>query len=146
MRIDSASMGNVMPTEVPLVADVAYGLDDLTAAVEQPDDPGAEEEIPGARAGSKALQRARDDAARPRGRRIRTGTAARCSPTASRAKSRSFADKDAIIVHEAGSVVLHGFDFDPERRPRAVLLLRRAPRLGRRHRGGREARATRTGR
>src|SRR5262249_60488652 len=24
-----------------------------------------------------------------------------------------FADKDAIIVHEAGSVVLHGFDFDP---------------------------------
>jgi len=26
-----------------------------------------------------------------------------------------FADKDAIIVHEAGSVVLHGFDFDPEK-------------------------------
>src|SRR5437762_6150034 len=24
-----------------------------------------------------------------------------------------FADKDAIIVHEAGSVVLHGFDFNP---------------------------------
>jgi thiamine pyrophosphate-dependent acetolactate synthase large subunit-like protein len=23
-----------------------------------------------------------------------------------------FADKDAIVVHEAGSVVLHGFDFD----------------------------------
>src|ERR1051326_6658534 len=35
MRIDSWSMGNVMTTEVPLVADVAYGLDDLTAAVEQ---------------------------------------------------------------------------------------------------------------
>ena len=35
MRIDSASMGNVMLTEVPLVADVAYGLDDLIAAVEQ---------------------------------------------------------------------------------------------------------------
>src|SRR6185503_7457314 len=35
MRIDSWSMGNVMSTEVPLVADVAYGLDDLTAAVEQ---------------------------------------------------------------------------------------------------------------
>ena len=25
-----------------------------------------------------------------------------------------FADKDAIIVHEAGSVVLHGFDFNPD--------------------------------
>src|SRR5438067_993848 len=34
MRIDSWSMGNVMNTEVPLAADVAYGLDDLTAAVE----------------------------------------------------------------------------------------------------------------
>src|SRR5262249_35075201 len=35
MRIDYASMGNVMLTEVPLVADVAYGLDDLIAAIEQ---------------------------------------------------------------------------------------------------------------
>ncbi len=35
MRIDFASMGNVMLTEVPLVADVGLGLDDLIAAVEQ---------------------------------------------------------------------------------------------------------------
>src|SRR5215470_6145701 len=35
MRIDSWSMGNVMLTEVPLVADVGFGLDDLIAAVEQ---------------------------------------------------------------------------------------------------------------
>src|SRR5438477_290214 len=35
LRIDSWSMGNVMAMDVPLVADVAYGLDDLTAAVEQ---------------------------------------------------------------------------------------------------------------
>ena len=35
MRIDFGSMGNVMLTEVPLVADVGYGLDDLIAAVEQ---------------------------------------------------------------------------------------------------------------
>src|SRR5258707_12435193 len=33
MRIDHWSMGNVMLTEVPLVADVAYGLDDMIAAV-----------------------------------------------------------------------------------------------------------------
>src|SRR5499433_263964 len=35
MRIDYASMGNVMLTDVPLVCDVGYGLDDLIAAVEQ---------------------------------------------------------------------------------------------------------------
>ncbi|MEA2937288.1 MAG: acetolactate synthase large subunit, partial [Alphaproteobacteria bacterium] len=35
MRIDSWSMGNVMLTEVPLVSDVGYGLDDLIAAVEK---------------------------------------------------------------------------------------------------------------
>ncbi len=34
MRIDAASMGNVITTDVPLVADVGYGLDDLIAAVE----------------------------------------------------------------------------------------------------------------
>src|SRR6185436_12922192 len=35
MRIDSGSIGNVMPTDAPLVADVSLGLDDLTAAVSQ---------------------------------------------------------------------------------------------------------------
>src|SRR6185503_10143138 len=35
LRIDSWSMGNVMPTDVPLVADVGHGLDDLIAAVSQ---------------------------------------------------------------------------------------------------------------
>src|SRR6184192_227403 len=35
MRIDAASIGNVIPVDVPLVADAAYGLDDLTAAVAQ---------------------------------------------------------------------------------------------------------------
>src|SRR5215216_6895592 len=34
MRIDHGSIGNVMLTEVPLVADVGHGLDDLIAAVE----------------------------------------------------------------------------------------------------------------
>src|SRR5207245_691133 len=35
MRNDSLSMGNVMNTAVPLVPDVAYGLDGLRAAVER---------------------------------------------------------------------------------------------------------------
>jgi len=34
MRIDSNSMGNVITTDVPLVSDVAYGMDDLITAVE----------------------------------------------------------------------------------------------------------------
>ena len=34
MRIDSASMGNIITTDVPLVADVGYGLEDLIAAIE----------------------------------------------------------------------------------------------------------------
>jgi benzoylformate decarboxylase len=34
MRIDSASMGNVITTDVPLVADVGYGLEDLITAIE----------------------------------------------------------------------------------------------------------------
>ena len=34
MRIDYNSMGNVMLTDIPLVADVGPGLDDLIAAVE----------------------------------------------------------------------------------------------------------------
>jgi thiamine pyrophosphate-dependent acetolactate synthase large subunit-like protein len=34
MRNDAASIGNIMTTDVPLVADVGYGLDDLMAALE----------------------------------------------------------------------------------------------------------------
>ena len=34
MRIDSASMGNVITTDVPLVADVAYGMEDLMSAIQ----------------------------------------------------------------------------------------------------------------
>jgi benzoylformate decarboxylase len=34
MRIDSASVGNIITTDVPLVADVGYGLDDLITAIE----------------------------------------------------------------------------------------------------------------
>ena len=38
MRIDFNSIGNVMLTEVPLVADVGYGLDDLIAGSRAVDD------------------------------------------------------------------------------------------------------------
>jgi thiamine pyrophosphate-dependent acetolactate synthase large subunit-like protein len=112
MRNDSWSMGNVMNTEVPLVADVAYGLDDLKAAVEG------------------IMTSASYKIARERAQQVRSfsekAKALRALVSKNPEWDRSpmladrvtsevarFADKDAIIVHEAGSVVLHGFDFNP---------------------------------
>ena len=112
MRIDHGSMGNVMLTEVPLVCDVGYGLDDLIAAVEQLLTPALRQ---------KAVER--------------TGDVRKFSEWAKAARAQvvnnpdwdqspiiadrltweiaKFADPDAIIVHEAGSVALHSFDFNP---------------------------------
>jgi thiamine pyrophosphate-dependent acetolactate synthase large subunit-like protein len=112
MRIDSWSMGNVMATEVPLVADVAYGLDDLIAAVQQL-----------VTAPFKEKAGARADEVRRFGVRARTLRAMvtknpdwdRVPMIADRVtwEVAQFADPDAIIVHEAGSVNLHSFNFDP---------------------------------
>ena len=112
LRIDSASMGNVIPVDVPLVADVALGLDDLIAAVEQLLTPALRQAI---------AERA--DATRRFSERARTLRAlVSKNPDWDRAPMLAdrvtwevarFADRDAIIVHEAGSVTPHGFDFDP---------------------------------
>ena len=112
LRIDSGSMGNVMLTDVPLVADVAYGLDDLTAAVSQ---------LMSSSIRKKAQDRARevkafhDKAATLRNLVMQNPDWNRAPMLADRVTREvaQFADKDAIIVHEAGSVVLHGFDFNP---------------------------------
>jgi thiamine pyrophosphate-dependent acetolactate synthase large subunit-like protein len=112
MRIDSWSMGNVMSTEVPLVADVAYGLDDLTSAVEQLINAAFKEK---AAARAQEVRRFSEKA-----KALRTLVAK--SPDwnhnpmiADRVtwEVAQFADRDAIIVHEAGSVNLHSFNFDP---------------------------------
>jgi len=112
MRIDHASMGNVMITEVPLVCDVGYGLDDLIAAVEQLITPALRQ---------KAAERALD--VRKFGEWAKTARAQVVnnpdwdeSPIIADRLTwevAKFADPDAIIVHEAGSVALHSFDFDP---------------------------------
>ncbi|HET9578859.1 MAG TPA: thiamine pyrophosphate-binding protein [Usitatibacter sp.] len=113
LRIDSASMGNVIATDVPLVADVGYGLDDLLAAVEQLVTP--------------AMKRAyaeRADDVRRFGERARTLRALvtknpdwdRAPMLADRVtwEVAQFAERDAIIVHEAGSVSPQGFNFNPD--------------------------------
>src|SRR5215510_1617447 len=112
MRIDHASMGNVMITEVPLVCDVGYGLDDLIAAVEQLLSPALRQ---------KAADRAVDvrkfgEWAKAARAQVVNNPEWEESPIIADRLTwevAKFADPDAIIVHEAGSVALHSFDFDP---------------------------------
>src|SRR5712671_3233322 len=112
MRIDYASMGNVMVTEVPLVCDVGYGLDDLIAAIEQLLTPALRQ---------KAAERALDvrkfgEWAKAARAQVVNNPDWNESPIITDRLTwevAKFADPDAIIVHEAGSVALHSFDFDP---------------------------------
>jgi len=112
MRIDSWSMGNVMTTDVPLVADVAHGLDDLTAAVEGIMTSATYKK---ARERAQEVQRFSENAKVLRALVSKNPDWNRSPMLADRvtAEIAQFADRDAIIVHEAGSVVLHGFDFNP---------------------------------
>src|SRR6266481_6236231 len=113
MRSDSWSMGNVMNTEVPLVADVAYGLDDLIFAVEGIMTSASYKK---ARERAQEVQRFSEKARSLRALVSKNPEWDRSPMLADRVtwEIAQFADKDAIIVHEAGSVVLHGFDFNPE--------------------------------
>jgi len=112
MRIDHGSIGNVMLTEVPLVADVGYGLDDLIDAVEQLLTPALRK---------KTAERADEikkfsTQARALRAGIVNGPDWDQAPTIADRLTwevAQFADQDAIIVHEAGSVALHSFDFNP---------------------------------
>jgi thiamine pyrophosphate-dependent acetolactate synthase large subunit-like protein len=110
MRIDSGSMGNVMLTEVPLVCDVAHGLDDLIAAVSQLITPSKFEER------ARQVRAFHEKAATLRNLVTKNPDWNRAPMLADRVTREiaQFADKDAIIVHEAGSVALHGFNFNPD--------------------------------
>jgi benzoylformate decarboxylase len=112
MRIDSSSIGNVMMTEVPLVADVAYGLDDLTEAVNGLLTDTLRKQI-GDRAA--AIRQFSENAKVLRAQIVNTpewNNSPIISDRLTYEISR-FADPDAIIVHEAGSVSLINFDFNP---------------------------------
>jgi thiamine pyrophosphate-dependent acetolactate synthase large subunit-like protein len=113
LRIDSSSMGNVMATEVPLVADVAYGLDDLIAAVSQLMTNPIKEK---AKARHEEVRRFSERAKALRALVSKNPDWERSPMLADRVtwEVAQFAERDAIIVHEAGSVALHGFDFNPQ--------------------------------
>ena len=112
MRIDYQNMGKVMTTDVPLVGDVALGLDDLIAAVEQL----LNDRIRAEAAVRAAEVRRYTEQARLLLKGIVNNPEWNNSPLiADRVtwEVAQFADPDAIIVHEAGSVAMHSFDFNP---------------------------------
>ncbi len=113
MRNDSASIGNVMTTAAPLVADVAYGTEDLIAAVTDLLTPALKARI------AERHEEVRAFSARARQLRatVSKNPAWDASPLEADRLTwevAQWADKDAIVVHEAGSVeISHSFEFDP---------------------------------
>jgi thiamine pyrophosphate-dependent acetolactate synthase large subunit-like protein len=113
MRNDSASVGNVMTTAAPLVADVAYGTEDLLAAVNDLLTPALRARI--------AERHAEVQAFSARARELRGMVSGNPLWDASPLEAdrvtyevAQWADSNAIIVHEAGSVKIeHSFEFDP---------------------------------
>ena len=113
MRNDAASIGNVMTTAAPLVADVAYGTEDLLAAVQDLLTPTLRQAIAERAADVRAFS--------TRARQLRALVTK--NPNWDNAPLEAdrvtwevarWADRDAIIVQEAGSVSIdHSFDFDP---------------------------------
>jgi thiamine pyrophosphate-dependent acetolactate synthase large subunit-like protein len=112
MRIDFASMGNVMLTEVPLVADVGLGLDDLIAAIGQLMTPALKQK---AAERADEVRRFSETARKLRAQVVNNPEWDQSPLIADRVtyEVAKFADPDAIIVQEAGSVALHSFDFNP---------------------------------
>jgi acetolactate synthase I/II/III large subunit len=111
MRIDQGREGTAL-TDLPLVCDVGYGLDDLIAAVEQLLTPALKqksaERAAEVRSFSERASAARAQPADDPGREESPISADRLT-----FEVASFADPDAIIVHEAESVALHSFAFNP---------------------------------
>ncbi len=91
---------------------MAYGLDDLTAAVEGLMTPALQEK---AAERAQEVRRFSQQAAAMRALVSKNPDWNRSPMIADRVtwEVAQFADKDAIIVHEAGSVNLHSFGFNP---------------------------------
>jgi benzoylformate decarboxylase len=113
MRNDAASMGNVMTTAAPLVADVGYGTEDLLAAVQDLVTPALETRFAERAAEVRAFSL--------KARQLKTLVSRNPNWDNSPLEAdrvtwevSQWADRDAIVVHEAGSVSIdHSFEFDP---------------------------------
>ena len=113
MRNDSASIGNVLTTAAPLVADVEYGTEDLLAAVNDLLTPALKSRI----AGRFDEVRAFSAKARQMRALVSRNPLWDASPMeADRVtyELAQWADKDVIVVHEGGSLeIAHSWEFDP---------------------------------
>lgn len=112
LRNDSWSMGNIITTEAPLVADVAYGLDDLIAAIQGIMTPAIKARV---QERTEEVRRFTDRAKTLRAQIVKNPDWSSNPLLADRLtyEIAQFADKDAIIVHEAGSIGMHSFGFNP---------------------------------
>jgi len=112
LRNDSWSMGNVITTEAPLVADVGYGLDDLIAAVEGIVTPAIKATV---QQRTEEVRKFTEQAKKLRAQIVKNPDWNGSPLLADRLtyEVAQFADKDAIVVHEAGSIGFHSFDFNP---------------------------------
>ena len=112
LRNDSWSMGNVITTEAPLVADVGYGLDDLIAAVQGMMTPSIKTRV---QERTAEIAKFTEQAKKLRVQIVKNPDWNGSPLLADRLtyEVAQFADKDAIIVHEAGSIGFHSFDFNP---------------------------------
>ncbi len=111
LRIDSASMGNVLTTDVPLVADVAYGMEDLIAAVNGILTPtirkGVQERMEKVRAFSKKAEKMRALVTRnPAWDNANPMLEERVDYEVGQ-----FADQDALFINEGGR--LHNYGINP---------------------------------
>jgi acetolactate synthase-1/2/3 large subunit len=113
MRNDAASIGNIMTTDVPLVADVGHGLDDLMAALEDLMTPSIRKKV----AERAERVRAFSDRAKKLRNVMMKNPDWDSSPLLSDRLTyeiAQFADKDAIIVDESGGTGgKQFFEFNP---------------------------------
>jgi thiamine pyrophosphate-dependent acetolactate synthase large subunit-like protein len=112
LRSDFNSIGNVMTTDAPLAGDVGYGLDDLIAAVQAELTPAMQSAIKDRTGDIRKFT----DRAKSLQAEIVNSPEWNMSPLNSDRLTyeiAKFADPNAIVIHEAGSVILHHFDFNP---------------------------------
>jgi thiamine pyrophosphate-dependent acetolactate synthase large subunit-like protein len=113
MRIDANSIGRILRTDVPLVADVAYGLADLQAAV----DDRMTNSLRNLASNRLAANRAYRQRADAISASVSNNPYWNDSPMLSDRVTweiAQFADPDAIIVDDAGSIGrTHSFVYDP---------------------------------
>src|SRR5258706_11825017 len=112
LRNDNWSMGNVITTEAPLFADVAYGLDDLIAAVESAMTPALKSKVADR---AESVRKFTTEARKLRAQIVKNPDWNASPLLADRLtwEVAQFAEKDAIVVHEAGSIGFHSFEFNP---------------------------------